>query len=72
MNKINSEWHRANKMPKNPTFDQRMQWHAEHQKFCNCRTPSRELAEQINEWMKKEKALRQQPQQADKPGNQGT
>jgi hypothetical protein len=25
--KINSEWHAKNKMPKNPTFEQRVKWH---------------------------------------------
>ena len=36
MGKINKEWHLANKMPKNPTFKQRMEWHIEHEKNCQC------------------------------------
>jgi hypothetical protein len=35
--KINVEWHTINKMPKNPTMEQRVQWHVAHQKACNCR-----------------------------------
>ncbi len=37
MKKINEEWHKANRMPKNPTMEQRITWHLEHQKNCNCR-----------------------------------
>jgi len=33
---INAEWHRKNKMPKNPTLDERLKWHKEHAKNCNC------------------------------------
>lgn len=36
--KINKEWHLAHKMPKNPTLDQRINWHLEHLKNCECRT----------------------------------
>ena len=35
--KLNKEWHLANKMPKNPTFEERLLWHEEHIKFCQCR-----------------------------------
>lgn len=35
--KINKDWHEKNKMPKNPTFEQRVKWHLEHQKNCSCR-----------------------------------
>lgn len=34
---INAEWHGKNKMPANATFEQRVKWHKEHQKNCNCR-----------------------------------
>ena len=37
MNKINAVWHKANKMPSNATFEQRLLWHIEHQKKCRCR-----------------------------------
>lgn len=35
--KINKAWHLKNKMPVNATFEQRVEWHREHQKNCSCR-----------------------------------
>ena len=42
MGKINADWHRAHLMPKNPTEQQRAEWHFEHAEHCACRavTPS--------------------------------
>ena len=37
MQKLNAEWHRKNRIPKNPTIEQRIEWHLEHQKHCKCR-----------------------------------
>ncbi len=37
-------------MPKNATFEQRLEWHLEHQKNCSCR---RELPEKLVLEMKK-------------------
>ena len=34
---INKNWHLSNKMPKNPTLEQRINWHIEHTKNCQCR-----------------------------------
>jgi len=34
---INKNWHLANKMPKNPNLDQRVKWHVEDAKNCQCR-----------------------------------
>jgi hypothetical protein len=34
---MDREWHAANRMPKNATTEQRLAWHLEHQKHCNCR-----------------------------------
>ena len=31
------QWHLSHKMPKNPTLEQRLEWHKEHKKFCSCR-----------------------------------
>ncbi len=45
--KINKEWHEKNKMPKNPTFKQRIQWHIAHEKNCNCRPIPKKLADDI-------------------------
>ena len=33
---INKEWHKKNKMPKNPSFEERVDWHKEHLKNCGC------------------------------------
>lgn len=45
--KINKEWHLKNKMPKNPTFEQRVEWHLAHQKNCKCRSFPEKLAEEM-------------------------
>ena len=35
--KMNKAWHLAHPMPKKPTFEQRLEWHIDHQKNCSCR-----------------------------------
>jgi hypothetical protein len=45
--KINKAWHEKNKMPKNPTFEQRVKWHLEHHKNCSCRPIPAKLAEEM-------------------------
>jgi len=45
--KINKEWHLANKMPKNPTLDQRVKWHVEHARSCQCRKLKGKILEEI-------------------------
>jgi hypothetical protein len=45
--KINKEWHEKNRMPKNPTIEQRIQWHLEHQKHCACRPMPEKLKEKM-------------------------
>lgn len=45
--KINKEWYLANKMPKNPTLDQRVKWHVEHARNCSCRALSGKILEEI-------------------------
>ncbi len=45
--KINREWHRDHPMPKNPTFEQRVEWHLEHQNNCACRPISKKLADEM-------------------------
>jgi hypothetical protein len=35
--KINKEWHNKHPMPKNPTVEQRIEWHLAHAKNCGCR-----------------------------------
>ena len=34
---INKDWHLSHKMPQNPTLKERVEWHVEHAKVCNCR-----------------------------------
>ncbi len=48
--KINVEWHEKNQMPKNATIEQRIEWHMEHLRHCNCRT---DFPEKLKEEMKK-------------------
>lgn len=45
--KINKEWHLKNKMPKNAKFDERVKWHLDHQKNCNCRPIPEKLLNEI-------------------------
>jgi hypothetical protein len=44
---INKVWHRKNKMPENPTEEQRLKWHIAHNKNCNCRPIPVNLLEKI-------------------------
>ncbi|QQS44334.1 hypothetical protein IPM65_01910 [Candidatus Roizmanbacteria bacterium] len=44
---INKEWHLAHKMPKNPTLDERIQWHSEHVKNCQCRPLHGKILEEM-------------------------
>ena len=44
---INKEWHLANKMPKNPTLDQRVAWHLDHVEHCACRKLDGKIREEI-------------------------
>ncbi|MBX7151419.1 hypothetical protein K1X84_07250 [bacterium] len=43
--KINAEWHQKNRMPKNATLQQRVEWHLAHQKNCSCRPIPEKLAQ---------------------------
>ena len=45
--KINKEWHLKNKLPKNPTFEERVKWHLAHQKNCTCRPIPGKLLEDM-------------------------
>lgn len=47
MGKINKEWHLNNKMPKNPTLDQRVTWHVDHARNCTCRALDGKILEEI-------------------------
>jgi len=45
--KVNEEWHLANRMPQNPTIDQRIKWHMEHASNCACRPMDGKILEEI-------------------------
>jgi hypothetical protein len=45
--KINKDWHLEHTMPQNPTFEQRVQWHLEHQKNYACRPVPSKLREEM-------------------------
>lgn len=45
--KLNKEWHVANRMPKNPTLSERVEWHIAHAKNCGCREMPGSIAEEI-------------------------
>lgn len=45
--KLNREWHLSHKMPKNPTMEQRLEWHVEHAKNCQCRPITAKVAEEM-------------------------
>lgn len=44
---INSKWHNENRMPPNPTLDQRLEWHLEHARHCACRPMPASIAKEI-------------------------
>ncbi|MBI4089297.1 MAG: hypothetical protein HY424_01160 [Candidatus Levybacteria bacterium] len=44
---LNREWHEKNRMPKNPTLQQKIEWHREHAKNCKCRSIPAKLLEKI-------------------------
>jgi len=47
MGKLNREWHEKNRMPKNATIDQRVEWHTKHARNCNCRKLEGKILEEI-------------------------
>lgn len=44
---INKTWHEKHKMPKNPTFEERLKWHLAHEKNCSCRPMPKKLREEL-------------------------
>jgi hypothetical protein len=55
---INKEWHKKHKMPKNPGFEERMRWHIEHLKHCDCYPVSEKLREEIQQYRAQKRRLR--------------
>lgn len=48
--KLNREWHLKNKMPKNPTMEERLKWHIAHAQNCQCREMSEKLKAEIKKF----------------------
>jgi hypothetical protein len=46
-NIINKEWHLKHTMPKNPSLDERVEWHIEHARACSCREIPRSILKEI-------------------------
>ena len=51
--KLNREWHLAHKMPKNPSLEERIEWHIEHARYCKCREMPDSIKKAIAERDKK-------------------
>jgi len=45
--RLNREWHAAHVMPKNPTREERIAWHAEHAAVCGCRPVPASIAADV-------------------------
>jgi len=48
MTKTNRLWHAHNRMPKNPTAQQRIAWHLAHAANCACRPMPKGVVELLN------------------------
>lgn len=53
---LNREWHLQNKMPKNPTKDQRIVWHRNHAQHCDCRKMPSFIQAEIEKQTQKEES----------------
>jgi hypothetical protein len=51
--KINKDWYEKNRMPKNPTLKQQMEWHIAHATNCVCRQPTEKLRAEIERYQKR-------------------
>ncbi len=49
MAKVNREWHKEHRMPKNATTQQRLKWHLIHAKECACREMPAKLQRLISD-----------------------
>lgn len=47
MGRTNAAWHRDNRMPANPTMDQRIAWHVAHAQACRCRAIPEMLLDEV-------------------------
>ncbi len=46
---MNKTWHDQNKIPKNASLEERIRWHTEHAKHCDCRPIPKNLLPKIKE-----------------------
>ncbi len=46
---INRTWYEKHRMPKNPSIEERLTWHKEHQKYCQCRPIPEKLLKKMKE-----------------------
>jgi hypothetical protein len=53
LSKINASWHLENKMPNNPTLEERMQWHLGHSQNCQCRPIDPKIWKEIKNRIKR-------------------
>jgi hypothetical protein len=49
---INKTWHLKNKMPKNPTPKERLEWNLAHAKNCECRPLTKEYLAKLRSKIK--------------------
>jgi hypothetical protein len=54
--KTNKAWHEKNRMPKGPTFEQRMEWHIAHAANCSCRPIPDKLRVEIERFQAKKRS----------------
>jgi hypothetical protein len=53
---MNAQWHEKHPMPKNPTLEQRVDWHLAHAKACGCRKIPRTVAAELRRREKSRRA----------------
>jgi hypothetical protein len=51
---INKTWHLKNKMPKNPSAKEKLEWNLKHAKNCVCRPLTKEYLAKLKSQIKKE------------------
>jgi hypothetical protein len=53
MGTINKEWHLKNRMPQNPSPEQRIVWHIGHAANCTCRPVPEKLKAEIAKYKRR-------------------
>jgi hypothetical protein len=47
--RMNASWHTEHPMPREGTFEQRVEWHEEHARECGCREPPPDIAARLEQ-----------------------